>query len=166
MNLSRFLPLLALALLPGCQTAPDSHSFPTPGPGWKSSVGQLQYANPTRSVIGDAVVSHDGADNFALEFTAGPGVPLMRLRESGSSALAEGVLARGSWQGSTARAGRLASWISLREAFASLERRSSGSAHSAAGSPVPWTAQAEGPGLHRVRVEFPKTNERFVFVLN
>ncbi len=155
-----------LALQTGCQ-APRSgaaaSSFPSPGPGWKTSVGQLRYATPQRAVIGEAVVSRDGARNFQLDFVAGPGLPLMSLRESENLARAEGLFARGSWSGNPMRAGRLSSWMSLREAFAALDANPR--AESSAGAPLRWTARSERAGTgHRVTVDYPKTHERFVFV--
>lgn len=161
-----------LALLPSCQTPSGSggaREFPTPGADWKTSIGQLRYVNPKHSVIGEAIVSRHGPADFALDFLAGPGVPLMRLRESGNDVRAEGLFARGSWQGHATHAGRLTSWVRLREAFAALDSASKGPRaclRAPAGSPTLWTVQAErAEGKpQRVTVEFPKTQERFMFV--
>lgn len=155
--------------LSACQMTP-AREYPTPGAGWHTSVGQLQYATPQRSVIGEAVVSSLGTQDFQLDFTAGPGVPLMRLRETGNSARAEGPFAGGSWQGDPARPPRqVASWAALREAFSAVNATRAGSkrgavAYSAAGAGNPWIAKASSGEPRRVSVEFPRTNERFVFV--
>lgn len=161
---------LALGVLSACQSARE---FPAPGSHWKNAQGQLQYRTPKRSVIGEVVLSGNGMADFQLDYLAGPGVPLMRLRESGDTARAEGIFAGvgGSWQGNPARAhGRLANWVTLREVFAALEKRidAPGAAlQSQPGARVPWTAQlTQAPGEpQRIRVDFPKTRERFTFVL-
>lgn len=164
--------LAALLLFPlaACQSARD---FPAPGSHWKNAHGQLQYRTPQRSVIGEAVLSGNGTEEFQLDFLAGPGLPLMRLRESGDVARMEGLFAgmTGSWQGNPARArGRLASWAALREVFAALETKISAPSamlQSAPGAPTPWRAQlTQAAGQpQRIRIEFPRTQEVFTFVL-
>ncbi|MDD5349848.1 MAG: hypothetical protein PHQ12_06520 [Chthoniobacteraceae bacterium] len=162
--------LAALLLFPlaACQTARE---FPAPGSHWKNAQGQLQYRTPKRSVIGETVLSGNGTQDFQLDYMAGPGVPLMRLREAGQVARMEGIFAGGSWQGDPAHAhGRLASWAALREVFAALETKidaPSATLHSAPGAAYPWTAQLnQAPGQpQRIRIEFPRTKERFMFVL-
>lgn len=162
------LTALLLSTLAACQTARE---FPAPGSHWKNAQGQLQYTTPKRSVIGETVLSGNGLQDFQLDFVAGPGVPLMRLREAGPVARAEGVFAGGSWQGNTAHAhGRLASWVALRDVFAALETRidaPSATLTSAPAAAVPWIAQlTQAPGQsQRIRIDFPKTRERFTFVL-
>ena len=160
--------ILLLSTLSACQTA---RVFPAPGSHWKNAQGQLQYSTPKRSVIGEAILSGNGLQDFQLDFVAGPGVPLMRLRETATVARLEGVFAGGSWQGKPAHAhGQLASWVALREVFAALEPHIdslSTTIHSALGVVYPWTAQlAQAPGqAQRIRIEFPKSKERFTFVL-
>ncbi|XHR28696.1 MAG: hypothetical protein ACFUZC_22610 [Chthoniobacteraceae bacterium] len=161
--------LAALLLLPlsACHTTRD---FPTPGAHWKNAQGQLQYTTPKRSVIGETVLSGNGLQDFQLDYLAGPGVPLMRLQESGNSARMEGVFAGGSWQGDPVHIrGRLASWAALREVFAAVHEQGaapSATLHSAPGAQAPWTAQlSQTAATQRVRVEFPRTKERFTFVL-
>ena len=160
--------LLLACLLTGCQS---TREFPAPGSHWKNAQGQLQYTTPKRSVIGETVLSGNGLQDFQLDFVAGPGVPLMRLREAGATARMEGVFAGGTWQGAPAHAhGRLASWAALREIFAALETRidaPSTTLTSPAGAIYPWTAQlTQAPGQpQRIRIEFPKSRERFTFVL-
>ena len=164
------LAVLMLATLSACQTPRE---FPAPGSHWKNAQGQLQYTTPKRSIIGETVLSGNGVQDFQLDFFAGPGVPLMRLSESGGIARAEGVFAgaTGRWQGEPKHAhGRLASWVALREVFAALQTRihtPSATLSSPAGAPYPWTAQlTQAPGEpQRIRIEFPKTSERFTFVL-
>ena len=166
-------PLLAVCLfatLSACQTARE---FPAPGSHWKNAQGQLQYATPKRSIIGETVLSGNGVQDFQLDFLAGPGVPLMRLSEAGGIARAEGVFAgaTGRWQGDPKHAhGRLASWVALREVFAALETRintPSATLTSAPDTASPWMAQlTQAPGEpQRIRIDFPKTQERFTFVL-
>jgi len=160
--------VLLLSTLAACQTARE---FPAPGSHWKNAQGQLQYTTPKRSVIGEIVLSGNGLHDFQLDFVAGPGVPLMRLSEAGSVARMEGVFAGGTWQGNPAHAhGRLASWAALREVFAALETRidaPSATLQSAPGAAYPWTAQlTQAPGeSQRIRIDFPRTKERFTFVL-
>ena len=164
------LAVFVLALLAACQSARE---FPAPGSHWKNAQGQLQYTTPKRSIIGETVLSGNGVQDFQLDFLAGPGVPLMRLSEAGDIARAEGVFAgaTGKWQGNPRHAhGRLASWVALREVFAALETRidaPSATLTSPPGSASPWTAQlTQTPGEpQRIRIEFPKTGERFTFVL-
>ena len=167
-----FLALLAclFAGISGCQTIKPQ--FPAPGANWRTSIGQLQYATSKRSVIGETVVSRLGANDFQLDFTAGPGLPLMKLRESGTFAHAEGVFAHGAWQGDPSHApGSLARWVRLREAFATIEAaRPAGhvgpvSAVSPAGR-LAWTARASGGQPERITIQFPASHERFVFVFS
>jgi len=168
--------LASLLLLSGCQTV---RFFPTPAANWRTSIGQLQYATKKRSVIGEAVVSRFGGEHFQLDFTAGPGVPLMKLREAGEVAHAEGVFAHGNWQGSPAHAlGSLAPWMQLREAFAALDAARHAARQSVAQTgPIEavspagrrgWTARWIGSetGAERIQVQFPATGERFVFVFS
>ena len=159
-----------LAVLPSCQTV--QRQFPTPAANWRTSIGQLQYATRKRSVIGETVVSRQGAQDFQLDFTAGPGLPLMKLREAGATARAEGVFAHGTWQGDPAHAfGSLGTWTQLREAFAAIDAsRAPGSSHPVSVvSPTgrrAWTAEASGGQPERIRIHFPATGERFVFVFS
>lgn len=159
-----------LASLPACQTV--QRQFPTPNASWRTSIGQLQYVTRQRSVIGETVVSRHGAQEFQLDFTAGAGLPLMKLRETGASARADGVFAHGAWQGDPARAlGSLTTWMKLRDAFAAIDAArppagarpvtvSGGTGHRA------WTARISGSQPERVQIVFPATHERFVFVFS
>ena len=166
-----FRPALAVALLATLSACQTAREFPAPGSHWKNAQGQLQYTTPKRSVIGEVVLSGNGLQDFQLDFSAGPGVPLMRLQESGAIARMEGMFVLGSWQGNPAHAhGHLASWTRLREVFAALETQIDAPYAKLASTPgtgSPWTAQlTQAPGQpQRIRIEFPKTRERFTFVL-
>lgn len=159
-------PLAGALLLTGCQTPGGSQPFPEPNAKWKTSSGQLRYATPKRAVIGEATVSRLGSEEFQLDFLTGPGVPLMRIRTSGDRMQAEGVFAWGSWNGRASRAGRLGSWSALREAFTSVEKSRAGA--SDAGARTQWTAarEAMAPKKERITVDFPRSKERYIFVLS
>lgn len=120
--------LVGLVGLVSCQTPVV---FGTPTADWQSYQGQMHYSNAagdkSKSVVGDVVVrrSPDGRE-FQLQFSSGPGFPLLKLWQSGDDARAEGVFARGSWHGKYA-AGRggnvpdaLHNWLRLREVFGQL----------------------------------------------
>jgi len=168
-----FCAAFLLFMFAGCQSARE---FSAPESHWKNAQGQLQYTTPQRSVIGEIVLSRNGQD-FQFDYLAGPGVPLMRLRMSGDVVRMEGVFAGGSWQGKPAHArGRRASWVALREVFAALEIRGNTprsapgatafSIDSVPGARTPWTAQlTQAPGQQRIQIKFPRTQERFTFVL-
>ena len=107
--------IFAAALLAGCQTP---HQFATPDKSWKTHIGQLKYSDAKRTLIGDVVVQQRGTQEFQLEFQKAGGIPLLTLREDATTARAEGLFARGSWQGAPASApGHLRNWVALREAF-------------------------------------------------
>lgn len=150
---------LALMLL-GCQTP---QAFPTPGADWTTHTGQLQYRSAEgRSVIGDVVLRSSPAGDFQLDFRSGPGFPLLRIWQSGASARAEGVFARGTWQGRAAVApAPLHGWMQLRGLFASLPARSSSYQR------PPWRVNLVAREGRPERVEFnsAQTGERFVFLL-
>jgi hypothetical protein len=160
------LALLTLAaqstlLVTGCQPA---LTFAEPTAAWQTYQGQLHYSTTIgegRSIIGEVVVRRAPAgDDFQLQFSSGPGFPLLQLWQSGDSARAEGALARGKWQG---RAGSapvaLRRWVQVREVFAQLS---------------PGLAELRGPGWaasatyfagrpEHVEVAFAGGEERFVF---
>ena len=144
----RAIPFFCVAVLifTGCQSVRE---FPAPSPHWKTAQGQLQYTTPQRSVIGEVALSSDGAQNFQLDYLAGPGVPLMRLRMSGDAVKTEGIF------------GKRPSWVALRDVFVKVGNAKSGTFQSAPGK-TQWTATVSG---QRVQVKFPRTQERFTFVL-
>jgi len=68
------------------------------------------------SLIGEVLVRYSAAGDLELQFSKGPGVTLLVLRQDAQFASAEGPLARGRWSGSTANAPeRLRGWFALRE---------------------------------------------------
>ena len=132
--------ILAAALLAGCQTP---HQFAAPDKTWKTHIGQLKYSDATRTLIGDVVVQQRGAQDFQLEFQKAGGISLLTLREDATTARAEGLFARGSWQGSPAAAPKhLRNWVALREAF-----------------------QQPASGAMR-KMDFPADGQSFVFQFN
>lgn len=103
-------------LLAACQTP---HSFTTPDASWRTHTGQLKFTSGERVLIGEVVVSQRGAEDFQLEFQKGGGIALLKLRLDATTARAEGLLARGSWQGPPEKApAALRGWMELRKAFA------------------------------------------------
>lgn len=107
---------LFLVGVAGCQTP---LTFPKPDATWQTRVGQLRYAGPERSVIGECVVSRRGADEFQLEFRAGPGIPLMHVWRAKDTVRAEGVFAQGQWEGEAPSAPKhLRGWVNLNAIFA------------------------------------------------
>ncbi len=109
--------LLSVALLvTACQTP---HEFTTPDASWKTRTGQMKYTSGERVLVSEFVVSQRGASDFQIEFQKGGGLPLLKLRMDSTTARAEGIFARGSWQGAPDRAPKpLRGWVGLREAFA------------------------------------------------
>ena len=66
----RYLTSLAIGLaivdLTGCATA-SRHQFAEPASAWHTRTGQLLYAAPNRTLIGDVVVRYSDAGDFELE---------------------------------------------------------------------------------------------------
>ncbi len=152
--------VLALSVLvAGCQTP---HSYATPDASWKSHVGQLKFSDRKRTVIGEVVVQHRGAAEFQLDFLKGGGIPLLSVREDADQARADGLLARGSWQGTPATAPKaLRPWLTLREAFLQQKPAMSGGKRS-------WQVRGaySGGELSGLSVAFPEDNQRFEFQFN
>jgi hypothetical protein len=116
-----FASFLTLALLAGCATAPD---FPAPNDRWESFTGQLQYATPERSVVGEFTAARHGED-FRLEFSKGGAVTLLKLAGHGGFIRAEGPLAHGRWHGrADAAPAYLQGWVAVPTGFASLGKNS------------------------------------------
>ena len=156
--------LLAGFLLAGC----SAYQFATPSASWQSLIGQLQYASPKRSIIGDTVVTRMGADDFQLDFMAGPGLPILKLRQQGDKGRAEAAFAHVSWQGSTARPpGPLKSWFALREVFSAVAALGSKDIKTTLNSQKPgeWSADVEitGGKPASVKITFPRSREQFHF---
>jgi hypothetical protein len=159
----RFL-LAAGLLLAGCAT----YQFDRPATNWQTLVGQLQYASPKRSIIGETVVSRFGENELQLDFAAGP-VPILRLRKDGERGRAEASFARVSWQGNADHPpGPLKSWFALHEVFADAAmQRHAADATVALHSEKPgfWDAKvafSNGKPVD-VQVNFPHSKERFHF---
>ena len=107
--------VIAFLSLAACQTP---HEFTTPGPSWRTRTGQLKYTSGERVLVGEVIVSQRGASDFQLEFQKGGGLPLLKLRMDSTTVRAEGIFARGSWQGAPDRAPKpLRGWVGLLEAF-------------------------------------------------
>lgn len=118
--MNRLTVIALAAMLAACATP---HEFPAPDASWITRTGQLKYTSGERVLIGEVVVSRKGAADFQIEFQKGGGLPLLKLRMDAAAARAEGILARGSWQGAPDQAPEpLRGWVGLREAFA--KRRS------------------------------------------
>ncbi len=150
--------LLALGLLAGCQTP---QTFPAPDARWTTHQGQLRYSSRDQSLIGETIVAALPPRDFQMNYTAGPGFPLLALRVAGESARAQGVLARGRWQGTPADApAKLKNIVALAEVF---HRLAPGTPDLQAGG---WTAQASWKqgSLTALDVRFPASGERFQFV--
>ena len=143
--------LAVAALLSACQTP---HQFVAPDTAWNTHIGQLKYSDARRTLIGDVVVQQRGTQDFQLDFQKAGGFPLLALREDAATARAEGLLARGSWQGAAARAPKhLRNWVALREAFL----------HPASGTTWKGEAKSTDGALGLLALTFPADGQRFVF---
>ena len=148
------------AFLAGCQTP---HQFATPDQTWKTHIGQLKYSDAQRTVIGDVVVQRRGEQDFQLEFQKAGGIPLLTLREDATTARAEGLFARGSWQGAPSAAPRhLRNWVALRAAF--LHPRPL----AIKAGDQNWRGEAKSTGrqLTSLSIAFPADEQQFVFQFN
>ena len=157
----KFLATLFIgALLAGCQTA---HQFATPDRTWQTHIGQLKYSDAQRTVIGDVVVQRRGEQDFQLEFQKAGGIPLLTLREDAITARAEGLFARGSWQGTPSTAPKhLRNWVALRAAF--LHPRPL----AIKAGDQNWRGEAKSVGgqLTSLSIAFPTDEQQFVFQFN
>ena len=152
--------IFATALLSGCQTP---HQFATPDKSWKTHIGQLKYSDAKRTLIGDVVVQQRGEQEFQLEFQKAGGIPLLTLREDATTARAEGLFARGSWQGAPSAAPRhLRNWVALRAAF--LHPRPL--ALKAGDQNWRGDAKSVGGQLTSIVIAFPADEQHFVFQFN
>jgi len=106
--------LAAPFCLTNCQTF--RHQFVSPASDWQTKIGQLQYRGPKTSLIGEVLVRYSSAGDFELNFTKGPGVALLIVRQDNKFVRVSGPLARGSWSGPPNDApGRLRGWVALRQ---------------------------------------------------
>jgi hypothetical protein len=107
--------LLAVLCLTSCVTT-STHQFATPAADWQTRTGQLAYQGPKVSLIGELLVRTSKNGEMELNFSKGPGVTLLTLRQDPQFGGAQGPLARGNWSGPTANAPeRLRGWFALRE---------------------------------------------------
>ena len=144
--------------LTGCQTP---HQFATPDKSWETHIGQLKYSDAKRTIIGDVVVQQRGPQDFQLDFQKAGGIPLLTLREDSATTRAEGLFARGSWQGAPAAAPKhLRNWVALRTAFHCPATTNSQLALKAIGIIV------SGDGRQSVAIVFPTDEQHFVFQFN
>jgi hypothetical protein len=154
--------LFAVTLLAGCQTA-SQHPFATPDKSWETSIGQLKYKDAKRTLIGDVVVQRRGTEEFQLDFQKVGGIPLLTLREDATTARAEGLFARGSWQGAPSAAPKhLRNWVALREAF----RYPRPLALKAGDQTWQREVKSSGGKLQSVSLTFPADDQSFVFQFN
>ena len=116
-----FCAVITIIIAAGCQTP---GTFPKPDARWQTHAGQLQYVSGDKSVIGDMVMRSLGTNELQLDFQSGPGFPLIELKQSGDRVRAEGILARGTWEGHAGRAPEhLRGWVRLREKLAGKSPR-------------------------------------------
>ena len=154
MKIKIMFALAVAALLSGCQTP---QQFATPDTSWNERIGQLKYSDPKRTIIGDVVVRQRGAQDFQLDFQKAGGIPLLALREDAAIARAEGLFARGSWQGPAEKAPKhLRNWVALRAAFL----------HPASGATWKGEAQSTGGQLNSLALTFAADGQSFVFQFN
>ena len=119
-------------------------------PGGKVVSGQVQVATRKLSVIGEFSAQYT-ANEFQCEVSKAAGFPLIMVHTRGPN-LARIEGGGRVWQGNPLYAPSfLQSWIELGDVFA--------------GHPNPETCRVQRSG-NELRVEFPKRNDRFVFILN
>jgi hypothetical protein len=152
--------LAVAALVAGCQSARD---FTTPDASWKSHIGQLRYESGERVIVGEVVVTRRGFEEFQLEFIEGGSPRLLKLWISGEKARAEGLLARGSWQGPIYKAPQqLRHWMKLPAIFAAADAgQKQWMAVPASGASAAMIA--EGGAIQQIRVLTLSPDEDLVF---
>jgi hypothetical protein len=117
--------LLVIVGLTSCETT-SPHQFAEPSRDWRVRSGQLRYASPRTTLIGDVVVRFSRSGDFELTFSKGPGVALIVVRQDASFARAEGPLGGGRWSGRVDQApARLRGWIELRDKLIAAQDRQS-----------------------------------------
>jgi hypothetical protein len=123
--LKLLLVALAIVDLTGCETT-SQHQFAEPSRDWHVRTGQVMYASPTATIIGEVVVRFSKTGEFELTVSKGPGVALIVLRQDATFARVAGPLAGGHWSGPIEQAPpRLRSWLQLRDKLiAARDRRS------------------------------------------
>jgi hypothetical protein len=114
---------LVIVALNGCASL-SRHQFAEPAGGWQTRTGQLLYAAPNNTLIGDVVVRWSNTGDFELSVSKGPGVTLLSLRQDASFAEVSGAFARGGWSGPIDRAPKqLRGWLELRDAIVHAQNR-------------------------------------------
>jgi hypothetical protein len=147
---SRILIILSAILLAGCQSAKEISGL---GPEAKTRIGQLQYANGGRSIVGDIILRSLKGGDYDLYFSKG-GVPVLEFQARGSHMTATGLLARNGWSGETAQApGPLKPWAMLSQVLPYFD-----SNVPSAQKPHSWSATFERKGgiLLRADVQFSR----------
>jgi hypothetical protein len=156
--------LAAALLLAACST----YQFATPTANWQTLIGQLQYISPKHSIIGETVVTRSGDEEFQLDFMAGPGLPILKLRKQGKRGRAEAAFARVSWQGDADRPpGPLKRWFTLHKVFSAVANLHEKNATTTLNSQEPgfWTATvklSDGKPID-LKIKFPRSKEEFNF---
>lgn len=159
MKIAPFLLLPVLLTLAGCSTTPH---FVAPTSDWKSYHGQLRYSGDGNPIIGEVIVRTGADHNLEIDFSAGPGFPLMRVRSNASSAFAEGAVAQGRWQGRVKKpTTRIGGWFVLYDVFEAAANRSGDLRGEG------WTARAvrEAGALKSLDIRIEASGERFQFRL-
>jgi hypothetical protein len=102
----------------GCATN-SGHSFSDPTADWQARNGQLLYRNATTTLIGEVFVRFSKkTGDFELNFSKGPGVMLLVIRQDSAFARVTGALARRGWSGKVDQAPlQLRGWLELRAKF-------------------------------------------------
>jgi hypothetical protein len=101
-------------LLISCATT-SRHEFAQPSREWQMRSGQLMYASPTTTLIGEVIARFSKSGDFELTFSKGPGVTLLFLRQDTTFAEVKGALAGPGWSGAVDRAPKqLRAWLELR----------------------------------------------------
>ena len=142
--LKNFLSCIVLLLVvAGCATAP----MPSPVGPFKTLTGQVLYASPKTTIVGDFIVKVSPSD-FMLNLSKGPGGSLISIRSHGKD-FASIVAQSHHWQGNPRFAPKIVkTWAALRSAFTN--------------EPAP-----EGCAIQRngniVTVVFSASHDRFVF---
>ena len=115
--LKSFVGLWTFILLGSCATM-SQHQFAEPAGGWQTRAGQLLVRSANATVIGDVIVRFSESGDFDLNFSKGPGLTLLAIREDSSFAEVKGALAQRGWSGQIERApAPLRSWLQLRNKF-------------------------------------------------
>jgi hypothetical protein len=109
--------------LTSCTTL-SRHQFSEPAAGWRTKTGQLLYATPGRTLIGDVIVRFAKTGDFQLIVSKGPGITLLSLRQDAGFAEVKGFFAGRGWSGPVEQAPpQLRGWLALRDQFLGAPER-------------------------------------------